>query len=68
MFFRCDELKGLIIPEHGEDSVTDFVHDSTDSNDLFLAGTFTDVIIVNDRIYGHLCCFVHFQVVDGGHM
>ncbi len=68
MFFRCDELKGLVIPEHSENGVTDFVHDSPCGNNLFPAGTFADVIIVNDRVHWRFCCFVHFQVVDDGHM
>lgn len=35
---------------------------------FFFAGTFTGVIIVNDRVHGRFCCFIHFQVVDGDHM
>ena len=65
MFFRRNELKRLIIPEHSENDVADFVHDGPDSNALFFAGTFTGVIIVNDRVHGRFCCFIHFQVVDG---
>ena len=52
MFFWCNEFKRLIIPKHSEDNVADFVHNGSDSNDLFLAGTFADIIIINDRIYG----------------
>ena len=44
------------------------MHDGPDSNALFFAGTFTGVIIVNDRVHGRFCCFIHFQVVDGDHM
>ena len=41
--------------------------DGPDSNALFFAGSFTGVIIVNDRGHGRVCCFIHFQVVDGDH-
>ena len=44
------------------------MHDGPDSNNLFLAGTFTDVIIVNDWVHRRFCCFIHFQIVYGDHM
>ena len=68
VFFRRNEFKRSIIPEHGENDVADFVHDSSDSNNLFLAGAFADVVIINDRIYRRFCTFIHFQVVYGDHM
>ena len=68
MFFRCNELERFIIPEHGKNDVADFVHNGPNSNNLFLAAAFADVIIVYDRIYRRLCCFIHFQVVYGDHM
>ena len=68
VFFRRNKLKRLIIPEHSENNVADFVHDGSDGNNLFLVGTFTDVIIVNDWVHRCFCCFIHFQVVYGDHM
>ena len=68
VFFRRDHFERLIVPEHGENNVADFVHYGSDSNHLFLTATFADVIIVNDGVYRHFCCFIHFQVVYGDHM
>lgn len=68
VFFWCNDLKRFIIPEHNENNIADLVHNSSDSNALFLAGTFMDVIIINDRIYKYFCSFLHFQVVYGDHM
>ena len=68
VFFRRNEFKRFIIPEHSENNVADFVHNSSDSNNLFLAGAFADVVIINDRIYRRFCSFIHFQVVYGYHM
>ena len=59
VLFRCDDLKRFVIPEHSENDVTDFVHDCTNSNLLFLAGTLTDVVIVNYWIYRQFRSFIH---------
>ncbi len=36
MFLRSDDLKRLIISEHGKNDVADFMHDSPDSHVFFL--------------------------------
>ena len=68
VFFRRNGFKRFIIPEHSENDVADFVHNSSDSNNLFLAGAFAGVVIINDRIYRRFCSFIHFQVVYGDYM
>ena len=44
------------------------MHDGSDSNHLFLAGAFMDVIVINDWVYRSLCPFTHLQVVYSDHM
>ena len=47
VLFERDDVKRLVIPKHGENNVTDLVHDRANSNILFPTGTFANVIIVN---------------------
>ena len=51
MLLWRDDLKRSVIPEHGEDDVTDLMHDSAHCYWLFLAGALPGVIGVNHGIH-----------------
>ncbi len=68
MLLRSDHFKWLIIPEHGKNDVTDFMHYSSDSNVFLFAPAFFGVVIMDDWIYGHFCPIVHLKVIKGYHM
>lgn len=68
VFFRGNYFKRFVIPEHGKDDVTDFMHDGSHYHGLFLAGTFPDVIIIDHRIYRCAAPFINFYIIESGHM
>ena len=68
VFLRSDDLKRLIIPEHGKNDVADFMHDSPDSHVLLLAFAFVGIVAVDHRIYWCFCPFIHLKVIESYHM
>ena len=68
VFFRRDELKRFIIPEHGKNNVADFVHDSPDSHVFLLAFAFAGIVAVDNRIYWCFGPFIYFKVIKRNHM
>ena len=68
VFFRSDDLKRFVIPEHGKDDVADLMHDSAHCYRLFLAGTLPGVVVVNYRIHRCAASFGNLYVIERGHM
>lgn len=68
VFLRSDDLKQLIIPEHGKNDVADFMHDSPDSHVFLLAFAFVGIVVVDDRVYRLLCCLIYFEVIERYHV
>ena len=63
MHLRGDNLKRLVVPEHGKDDIADLMHHGPDSHVLFLVGTFAGVIVVNNRIDGRFRPFIKLKVI-----
>lgn len=63
-----DDLKRFIVPEHGKDDITDLMHDGSNCHVLFLAGTFADIVIVNNRVGGCFCPFINLEIVQCNYM
>ena len=59
VFLRSDDLKRLIISEHGKNDVADFLHDSPDSHVFLLAFAFVGIVAVDHWIYWCFRPFVH---------
>lgn len=68
VFLRSDDLKRLIVPEHGKDDVAYLVHHSPDSHVLLLGFAFVGIITVDDRIYRHPAALVYLKVIECHHM
>ena len=68
VFLRSDDLKRLIVPEHGKDDVADLVHHSSDSHVFLLCFAFIGIIAVDDRIYRYPAALVHLKVIERHHM
>ena len=68
VFFRSDDLKRFVIPEHGKDDVTDLMHDSAHCYWLFLTGTLPGVVVVNYRIHRCAAPFINLYVIECCHM
>ena len=56
VFLRGDDLKRLIISEHGKNNVADFMHDSPV---FLLVFAFAGIVAVDHRIYRCFRPFVH---------
>ena len=56
VFLRSDDLKRLIISEHGKNDVADFMHDS---HVFLLVFAFVGIVAVDHRIYWCFRPFVH---------
>ena len=68
MFLGSDDLKRLMISEHGKNDVADFMHDSPDSHVFLLAFAFVGIIAVDNWIYWCFCPFIHLKIIDSHHM
>lgn len=68
VFLRRDDLKRFIIPEHSENDVADFMHDSSYSHVFLLAFAFVGIVAVYNRIYWCFRSFIHLKVIECYHM
>ena len=68
MFLGSDDLKRLMISEHGKNDVADFMHDSPDSHVFLLAFAFVGIVTVDHRIYWCFCPFIYLKVIERYHM
>ena len=68
VFFRSDDFKRFVIPEHGKDDVADLMHDSAHCYWLFLPGALPGVIVVNYRIHRCAASFINLYVIERGHV
>ena len=68
MFLGSNDLKRLMISEHGKNDVADFMHDSPDSHVFLLAFAFVGIVTVDHRIYWCFCPFIHLKVIERHHM
>ncbi len=68
VFLRSDDLKRLIISEHGKNDAADFMYDSPDSHVFLLAFAFAGIAAVDHRIYWCFRPFIHLKVIECYHM
>ena len=68
VFLRGDHFKRLIIPEHGENDVADFMHHSPDGYIFLFAFAFVSIVAVDNRVYRCFCAFIHLKVIGRHHM
>lgn len=68
VFLRSDNLKRLIIPEHGKNDVADIMHNGYYSHIFLLAFAFVGILAVDNRIYWCFCPFIHLKVIECCHM
>ena len=68
VLLRSNYLKRFVVPKHGKDDVTDFMHDGSHSHSFFLARAFPDVIVINHRVHGHAASFINLYVIECGHV
>ena len=68
MFLWCDDFKRLIVTQHGENDITDLMHNCPDSHVFLLALAFVGVVAVDNRVNRHFAALIHFEVVQCDHV
>ena len=68
MLLRCDDLKRLIVTQHGEDDIANLMHNCPNGHIFLLALAFVSVVGMDDRVNGYFATLAHFEVVQCDHV